>query len=123
LLKGNNKKIEYGHIPSNVFTIPALASVGLTEQEASKQGLNFEVKEEETTGWFSTKRLNDHVSAYKVLLDKDTNQILGAHLLGPHAEETINIFTVAMNANLTGDQLKKMIFSYPTNASDIVDMV
>jgi glutathione reductase (NADPH) len=123
LLKGNHKKIEYGHIPSNVFTIPALAAVGLTEQEAQRQGLNYKVKNEETTGWFSSRRLNEPVSAYKVLLDKETDQILGAHLLGPHAEEVINVFTVAMNANLTGSQLKKMIFSYPTNASDIVYMV
>jgi|SRR5579863_5984779 len=60
---------------------------------------------------------------YKVLLDKDTNQVLGAHLLGPHAEDVINIFTVAMNGNIKGDQLRKMIFSYPTNASDIVYML
>ncbi|MCJ8166026.1 NAD(P)/FAD-dependent oxidoreductase [Pontibacter sp. E15-1] len=123
LLKGNHKKIEYGHIPSNVFTIPALAAVGLTEQEAQRQGLNYKVKTEETTGWFSSRRLNEPISAYKVLLDKETDQILGAHLLGPHAEEVINIFAVAMNAKVKGSELKKMIFSYPTNASDIVYMV
>jgi glutathione reductase (NADPH) len=123
LLKGNHKKIEYGHIPSNVFTIPPLAAVGLTEQEAQKQGLNYRVKYEQTTGWFSSKRLNEPVSAYKVLLDKETDQILGAHLLGPHADEVINVFALAMNANVKGSELKKMIFSYPTNASDIVYMV
>lgn len=123
LLKGNHKKIEYGHIPSNVFTIPALAAVGLTEQEAQRQGLDYTVKNEETTSWFSSRRLNEPISAYKVLLDKETDRILGAHLLGPHAEEVINVFTVAMNANVKGRELKKMIFSYPTNASDIVYMV
>ncbi len=123
LLKGNHTKIDYGHIPSNVFTVPALAMVGLTEQAAKSQGLNYEVNYEENTSWFASRRLNEPISAYKILLDKDTNQVLGAHLLGPHAEEIINIFTVAMNGNIKGDQLRKMIFSYPTNASDIVYML
>lgn len=123
LLKGNHTEIDYGHIPSNVFTIPALAMVGLTEQGAENQGLNYKVNYEQTTGWFASKRLNEPISAYKIVLDKDTNQVLGAHLLGPHAEEIINIFAVAMNGNITGSQLKKMIFSYPTNASDIVYML
>ncbi len=123
LLKGNHTEIDYGHIPSNVFTVPALAMVGLTEQLAKSQGLNYKVNYEETTSWFASRRLNEPISAYKVLLDKDTNQVLGAHLLGPHAEDVINIFTVAMNGNIKGDQLRKMIFSYPTNASDIVYML
>jgi glutathione reductase (NADPH) len=58
-----------------------------------------------------------------VLIDKETDLILGAHLLGNNAEETINIFAVAMNAGLKASELKKTIFSYPTNASDIVYML
>ena len=123
LLNGNHLKIDYGHIPSNVFSVPPLASVGLTEDAAKIQKLNFKVKFEETTGWFASKRLNESVSAFKVLVDKETDQILGAHLLGNNAEETINIFAVAMNAGLKASELKKTIFSYPTNASDIVYML
>lgn len=123
VLKGNHTEINYGHVPSNVFTIPALAMVGLTEQAAKTQELNYKVNYEQTTEWFASKRLNESISAYKIILDKDTSQILGAHLLGAHADEIINIFTVAMNVGITGEQLKKMIFSYPTNASDIVYML
>jgi glutathione reductase (NADPH) len=123
LLKGNEKKIEYGHVPSNVFTIPALAAVGLTEHEARERKLNFQVKFKETTDWYSSKRLNETVSAFKTLVDKETDQILGAHLLGPNAQETINLFTLAMNTGVTASTFKKTIFSYPTNASDVVHMV
>lgn len=123
LLKGNHAKIEYSHIPSNVFTIPALASVGLTEQEAKKKNVNYSVHFEETTGWYASRRLNESVSAFKVLIDKETDQVIGAHLLGPNAEETINIFALAMNAGVKAGDLKKTIFSYPTNASDVVYMV
>ena len=123
LLKGNHKTIDYGHIPSNVFTIPALGTVGLTEQEAKDKNLNYTVHFKETTDWYSSWRLNEPVSGFKVLVDKDTDQIIGAHLLGTNAEETINIFTLAMNAGMKASDLKKTIFSYPTNASDVVHML
>jgi glutathione reductase (NADPH) len=120
LLKGNYKKIEYGHIPSNVFTSPVLGAVGLTEQEAKDKNLNYNLHFKETTNWYASRRLNEPVSGVKILVDKETDHILGAHLLGPNAEETINIFTLAMNAGIKATDLKRIIFSYPTNASDIV---
>lgn len=123
LLKGNHKKIEYGHIPSNVFTIPALGTVGLTEDEVKNKNLNYTVYFKETTDWYSSRRLNEPVSGFKILIDKETDQVIGAHLLGPNAEETINLFTLAMNVGITASVLRKTIFSYPTNASDIVHMV
>ena len=123
LLKGNYKKIEYGHIPSNVFTSPTLGAVGLTEQEAKSKDLNYTVHFKETTDWYSSGRLNELASGFKVLVDKETDQIIGAHLLGPNAEETINLFTLAMNAGIKASDLKKIIFSYPTSASDIVYML
>ncbi|MEO5501459.1 MAG: NAD(P)/FAD-dependent oxidoreductase [Ginsengibacter sp.] len=123
LVKGNYKKIEYGHIPSNVFTIPALGAVGLTEEEANDKNLNYTVQFKVTTDWYSSRRLNEPVSGFKILVDKETDQIIGAHLLGPNAEETINLFTLAMNAGIKAGDLKKTIFSYPTSASDIVHML
>ena len=122
LLKGNYKKIEYGHIPSNVFTTPALGAVGLTEQHAKDKNLRYVVHYKETTDWYSSRRLNELASGFKVLVDKETDLVIGAHILGPNAEETINIFAVAMNAGMKASNLQKTIFSYPTNASDIVYM-
>jgi glutathione reductase (NADPH) len=123
LLNGNHTKINYGHIPSNVFSIPPLAMVGLSEKQAKKNNLNYAVNFKETSQWYSSKRLNEPASAFKVLIDKDTDHILGAHLLGNHAEETINIFTLAMNNGIKASDLKKTIFSYPTNASNVVHML
>jgi len=122
LLKGNYKKIAYGHIPSNVFTTPALGAVGLTEEQAMDKNLNYIVHYKETTDWYSSRRLNELASGFKILVDKETDQVIGAHLLGPNADETINVFTLAMNAGIKSGDLKKTIFSYPTNASDIVYM-
>lgn len=122
LLKGNYKKIDYGHIPSNVFTTPALGAVGLTEQQAKDKKLRYVVHYKETKDWYSSRRLNELASGFKVLVDKETDLVIGAHILGPNAEEIINIFAVAMNAGMKANDLQKIIFSYPTNASDIVYM-
>ncbi len=62
-------------------------------------------------------------SGYKTLVEEDTGRILGAHLLGPHAEEVINIFALAIRSGLKAGDLKTMIYAYPTSASDISYMV
>lgn len=56
---------------------------------------------------------------FKVLVDANTDQVLGAHLVGPHVDEVINLFALAIRHNLTTAQLKSTIFAYPTGASDI----
>jgi glutathione reductase (NADPH) len=63
------------------------------------------------------------VSGHKVLVEEGSQRILGAHLLGPHAEEVINIFAVAVRLGIRADALKQMLFAYPTSASDIVHML
>jgi glutathione reductase (NADPH) len=55
---------------------------------------------------------------YKTLTD-DSGKILGAHLVGPHADEVINLFALAIRHGLTTADLKSTIFAYPTGASDI----
>jgi glutathione reductase (NADPH) len=49
--------------------------------------------------------------------------VLGAHLVGPHAEEVINVFALAIRQGLTAGALKTTMFAYPTGASDIEDML
>ena len=61
--------------------------------------------------------------AFKTVIDEDTQTILGAQLIGPHTEETINLFAMAIHTKMKVNDLKKMIFSYPTMASDIPHML
>ncbi len=123
LLKGNHHKPDYTEVPSAVFTMPRLAFVGLTEEMARKQGLKFKINYQDTSDSLFTREFAMKYSAFKVLIEEDSNRILGAHLLGPHAEEVINVFATAIRAGFTTDDIKKMIYAYPTGASDISDMV
>lgn len=123
ILEGNHKKIEYPPIPSVVFTLPPLASVGLQEDEARDKGLRFKTNHERTSSWYSSRRVGEEASGYKVLVEEQTGKILGAHLLGPHAEELINLFAMAMRCGMTSRDFKKSIFAYPTVGSDMPYMV
>ena len=123
LLDGNHRTPNYKGVPSVAFTLPPIASVGLGEAEARAKGFDFRMQCDKTPGWFSTRQQAETVSGFKVLVEKGTERILGAHLLGPHADEVINVFTLAVRHGLTADQLKDTMFAYPTGASDISSML
>lgn len=124
LLAGEDvRKMKYPPIPSVVFTLPPVARVGLLESEAKAQGLEFYVKFKKTAGWYSSMRVGETFSGYKILIEESTGKILGAHLIGPGAEEQINLFTLAMGQGMTANQLKGVIFAYPSYASDLGSMV
>lgn len=123
LLGGNRRKAEYPPIPSVVFSLPPLASVGLGEAEAREKGLKFGINHATTSSWYSSRRVGEEASGYKVLVEEETGRILGAHLLGPHADEVINLFAMAMSCGMTNRDVKKTILAYPTPGSDIAYMV
>jgi glutathione reductase (NADPH) len=123
LLEGNHTTTDYTAVPSVVFTIPPLARVGLGEEEARGHGLRFTTRHEDTSGWYSSRRVGERHSAFKVLVEEGTERILGAHLIGPHADETINLFALAIRAGVPATQFTKMFWAYPTHASDTAYMV
>jgi glutathione reductase (NADPH) len=122
LLEGTRREVDYSAVPSVVFTIPPLAHVGLSEDQARSAGLKFTTRYEDMSQWYSSRRVAETASAFKVLIEEDSHRVLGAHLLGPHADETINVFAMAMRFGVTAERLKQMIWAYPTQASDIAYM-
>lgn len=120
---GNKTKMDFPPVPSVVFTIPQVASIGLTEEEAKKKGYDFVMEYKSVPKWYNAKRTNSESYAYKTLVDKKRNLILGAHIIAPEAGEMINLFVLAMCGKLTPENLKAMIFAYPTWGNDIKGMV
>ncbi len=123
LLKGNHQKPNFLGIPTVVFAIPPLAAVGLSESEAHKQALKFQVKQEMTSNWYSSRRIAEKHSGFKVLVEEGTDRILGAHLLGNESEEVINLFGLAMRSGIRAADLKHMVYAYPTRGSDVPYML
>lgn len=124
LLVGKDERtVSYPPVPSVVFTLPPVATVGLSEEAATEKGLKFDTHFEKTSGWFSSVRVGAKWTGFKVLVEQETGLILGAHLIGPGAEEQINLFAMAMGVGLTANKIKAVIFAYPSYASDIGSMV
>ncbi len=123
ILEGNRHKPDYRGVASVAFTVPPIATVGLNESQAQAQGLKFKVKSENTPNWYTARRLAERVYGYKTLVEEGTGRILGAHIVGPHADEVITIFGLAIRHNLTARDLQTTMFAYPTGASDIGYMV
>ena len=119
LLEGNRRPSNYEGIASAVFTIPPLASVGLLEDAARTTGRRFRVNHQDTAGWFNTQRVGETASGFKVLIDEETDHILGAHLMGPRADEVINLFAVAVRLRIPARELQQVLFAYPTYGSDV----
>ena len=117
--KGNTVKAEFPDFPSVTFTIPNLAQIGLSETEAKKRFKNIKVNCRDASSFFNAKRTNEAIYAYKTIVNEDNDQILGVHLVGPEAAEVINLFAIVVAKNLKVNELKNVVFAYPTWGSDI----
>lgn len=123
ILEGNNRRPDYRGVPSVAFSLPPIAAVGLSEAAARRQGRKVRVNSARARDWYTARRVRETVYGYKTLVEEESGRILGAHLVGPHADEVINIFGLAIRHGLTADDLRATIFAYPTGASDIGYMI
>jgi len=119
ILDGNRHQPDYRGVPSVAFTVPPIAAVGLSEDAARQQTSKLRINAAKVPEWFTARREAEPVYGYKTLVDEESGRILGAHLVGPHAEDVVNLFGLAIRHDLTADDLKSTMFAYPTGASDI----
>ncbi|WP_339511242.1 dihydrolipoyl dehydrogenase family protein [Pseudomonas sp. RL_15y_Pfl2_60] len=123
ILNNNGSTSDYRVLPTAVYTIPALSSVGLTEKEARDSKASIEVVSNDMANWFSSQNVLAKHAWAKIIIDKDSDLILGAHMLGHQGEELINLIALAMRFNITRTQLKDQIYAYPTFSSDIKNLL
>lgn len=120
---GPEKKPDYTVIPSAVYSIPALSTVGLSEQEAQDSGIKVKVTTADMSGWFATKTYAETLAWSKVLVDEQSGKIIGAHILGHHGEELIHLFALAMRHGITAADLKESLYAFPTFSADLKSMI
>jgi glutathione reductase (NADPH) len=120
ILNESSVEADYTGIPSAIFTIPVLASVGIS---AAKDSDKYKVVFRDRSNWNTNRRAGTEFAASKVIIDEADDRILGAHILGPNTGEAINIFAAVMRLGLKVSDLKKLVLSYPTTCSDIPYML
>jgi len=123
MLKGNNRTADYRGVPTVVFTVPELTRVGLLESEAKELDVDYRVKFTDTGGWYSNMRVGENCAAVKVLINNQTDEIIGAHLFGPEYSELVNIFGLAIKFGLKTGDLKRTVSAYPSVGSDFGSLI
>lgn len=106
---------------SVVFSDPPLATVGVSADEADPDV--YEVRHTDMSGWFTQRRLGATHAAAKLVFEKETGRLAGAHILGPEAAEVINVFALAVRSGLRREDLAEVVWAYPTAGSDIPYML
>jgi glutathione reductase (NADPH) len=116
-LEGDVEAIAHETIARAIYTIPTFASVGLTEAEARRRGIDVVVHSHDMTGWKVFSILGEPLARAKVLEDRATGAIVGAHLLHHAAGDQIHLFALAMRHGIPARALREMVYAYPTASS------
>jgi dihydrolipoamide dehydrogenase len=101
-------------IPGCTYCTPQVASVGLTEQAAKEKKLDIRVGRFPFVGNGKAIALGEDQGLVKVIFDKKTGQLLGAHMVGAEVTELIQGYVVAMNLETTEEELMHTVFPHPT---------
>jgi len=123
IVNGPKERPDYRTIPSCVFTVPALASVGLTLAQAEKEGLKVKVSVNDMRDWFSGETYGETVAWAKVLTEEGSGRILGAQMVGHSGEELIHLFALAMRHGISATDIKSIVFAFPTFSADVKSML
>ena len=110
-------------IPGCTYCFPQIASVGLTEQAAKDKKLDIRVGRFPFVGNGKAVALGEDQGMVKVVFDKKTGQLLGAHMVGAEVTELIQGYVIAMNLETTEEELMHTIFPHPTLSETMKEAV
>lgn len=117
----NRKKMDYSAVPSAVFSDPQVASVGLTEEQATAAGRSYRVGRRDFGGTAYGWALEDETSFAKVLVDNETDLIIGAHIIGPQSATLIQPLIQAMQFGQTATDLAEHVFYIHPALTEVVE--
>lgn len=120
--EGSDKPLDYDNIPTAIFTQPNIATVGLTERQARAQYDNIDIYKSDFKHLKHTLTSNPSRTFMKLVVDADTQKVLGAHMVGDDAGEIIQGLAVAIKAGATKQVFDETIGIHPTAAEEFVTM-
>ena len=121
--KGKRKVSDRNLVPYSVFITPALSRVGLNEVEAKNSKIEYKLFKLAATSIPKAKVIGNTRGMYKILVDPDTEEILGATIYGEESYEVINLIALAMKAKLPYTMLRDQIYTHPTMSEALNDVL
>lgn len=122
-IMGTEATTDMSTLPSAVFTLPECAQVGKTEQELKDEGIEFVKSKYMYTGNGKAVSLSETDGFVKILASPDLKEILGVHILGPHANDSIHLGAMAITNKLSVEDTSKMIYAHPTLSEVFMEAV
>jgi len=122
LYGGQDQKVDYDLIATAVFCQPNIGTVGLTEEQAREQYENVDVYKSNFRAMKHTLSGSDEKTFMKMLVDRDSDKVLGVHMVGPDAGEIIQGIAIALKAGATKAVFDSTIGIHPTAAEEFVTM-
>jgi dihydrolipoamide dehydrogenase len=113
--------IDYANIPNCTYCHPEVASVGLTEQDAREQGMEIEVGVFPWTANGRALTAGETEGFVKVIRDKKYSEIIGAHIVGPHATELIAEFVIGRHLESTVEEIDRAMHPHPTLSEAVAE--
>jgi dihydrolipoyl dehydrogenase len=114
LMKGQAGHVNYEAIPNVVYTWPELATVGLSEEDATKRGSQIATGTFPYTANARARCLGDTDGSVKVVADKATDRVLGVHIVGPRASDVIAEAVIAMEFGASAEDIARTVHAHPT---------
>jgi dihydrolipoamide dehydrogenase len=106
--------IKKSNIPSCIYSFPQIASIGLTEDQALESKLQIKIGRTKSESNGKSIILGETDGLVKTIFDKNTGELLGAHMIGHEVTEMIQGYIIAKNLEATEEDLKNIIFPHPT---------
>ena len=120
---GTPSRVDYANIPSAVFSHPPIAAVGMTESQArDKLGGEYQTYTSDFRPMKNVLAGRNERSLYKIIVDRETQKVIGLHMIGPDAPEILQAAAIAVKAGLTKAQFDETIALHPTMAEELVLM-
>ena len=120
---GERKVSDRDPVSYSVFIDPPLSRIGLSEAEARKKGLNIKVNKLPVVAIPRARTLGDTNGLFKVVVDADTDKILGCTLFGPESSEVINLVAMAMKTGQEYTFLRDFVFTHPSMSEALNDLM
>ena len=115
-------RVDYGCIPSAVFSHPPMAGVGMTESEARNKLGSIAVYQSDFRAMKNVLADRNERALYKMICDGTTGRVVGLHMIGPDAPEILQAAAVAVKAGLTKDAFDQTVALHPTMSEELVLM-
>ncbi len=118
---GGNESMDYGVVPSGIFTMPEIGSVGLREKQAAEKGVKYRVGRFPYRALGKAHAMGEITGLVKIIADEATDKVLGVHICGAHATDLVHEGALALQMGATAAQLGRMIHAHPTLAEAVME--